>query len=371
VSVLALVASALLLATPRVLVYFGLIGPSARDRIAEAERMVRAAESYGATSEGAALAAARQELETARRQVAAGNGRAAREAAGRAVAKATDAQAAALVREREAEQRAQAVVEELDHQVNELENMFDEVSRDLSRERRSALLKMMREARKSAASVFLAHDEKRYKDALAHEQQARKALAETRGALQEAGARPRRDAASPAGSPGPVGRAEPAPSTLPVPYESAGACPFECCTYRTWTVRRATDVRASRRAGAPAAFRVSAGEKVEALTGVVVVDKPGRGRAPHDVTLEGLPLRSGDEVVVLHPVGEGYWRVWRDGRTANAQVGDPQPASSRWQPDVQMAEKPRYTWWVQLRDARGRTGWVDQPDNFGDKDRCA
>jgi hypothetical protein len=130
-------------------------------------------------------------------------------------------------------------------------------------------------------------------------------------------------------------------------------------------------VRQARQVGAPITFRLASGEKVEALTGVVVVSRAGRGRAPRDTPVEGLPLRAGDEVAILHPVGEGYWRVWRAGRTGNAQVGDPLPATSPAQPDVQMLEKPEFTWWVQVRDARGRTGWTSQPENFGNKDRCA
>ena len=38
-----------------------------------------------------------------------------------------------------------------------------------------------------------------------------------------------------------------------LPYESPGACPFECCTYRTWTVEAHTELlrqhRRVRRAG--------------------------------------------------------------------------------------------------------------------------
>ena len=286
-----------------------------------------------------------------------------------AIAQATEAQGAALVRAADSEKRAHEVVEDLDDQVNELEGMFDQVTPDLSREQRSALVKNMREARMSAASVFLAHDEKRFADALAHEQQARSAVARTRAALEAAGAR-RRSPSPSSASAGPAAT-PPSPTDVTVPYEAAGACPFECCTYRTWSVERATEVRSERDAGAAVAFRLTAGEKVEALTGAVVVSRAGRGRAPRDATVQGMPLRAGDEVAILHPVGEGFWSVWRGGRTFNAQVGDPQPAGSRAQPEVQMVEKPQFTWWVHIRDARGRTGWTNRPEDFGGKDRCA
>lgn len=187
-SALALATSVILLVAPRLLAYFGLIGPSVEDRIAEAERAVRAAESYGAKPDATALAAARQELETARRHAAEGNPRAARAAAARAGERAKEAQATALVEEGDAERQAHAVVEDLDGQVNELENVYEALSPSLTREGRSALLRKMRAARKAAASVFLAHDEKRFADALAHEAEARRVLSETRAALEAAGA---------------------------------------------------------------------------------------------------------------------------------------------------------------------------------------
>ena len=185
-SATALVLAVLILLAPRVLDYLGLIGPTAADRIAEAERAVRTAESYGATAEAPGMAAARREMEEARRLAAAGDERGGRAAALRAVARASVAQAAALTAEGQAKARARRVVEELDAEVNALEDLFEEVSPAASRDTRSALLKKMRAARKSAASVFLAHDEHRFEDALSAEDEARRALADTRAALEAA-----------------------------------------------------------------------------------------------------------------------------------------------------------------------------------------
>ena len=175
-----------ILVAPRVLNYLGLIGPTAEDRIAEAERAVRTAESYGASVDAPAMAAARRELDEARRLKTAGDERGGRAAALRAVARASEAQATALVGEGQARQRARRVVEELDEQVNQLEHLYEEVSPGVSREARSVLLKKMRAARKSAAAVFLANDEQRWDDALKAEQEARTALADTRTALEAA-----------------------------------------------------------------------------------------------------------------------------------------------------------------------------------------
>jgi hypothetical protein len=371
----ALAAALLLLLAPRVLDHFGLIGPSAEDRIAEAERAVRAAESYGARPDWPSVAGARQELEAARRLAAQGNHRLARRAARRAMDRATEAQAAALVAGGQAERRVKAVVEDLDGQVNELEDMFEALPAELTRDGRSALQKKMREARKAAATVFLANDEKRFADALAREQEARRALAQTRAALEAAGA-PRRPAPGvrPVVAPSPSVTA-PAPAAGPtspaVPYVSEGACPFECCTYRTWTVERATETRVERKKDAPVSFALHPGDKVQALTGAVLVSRLGRARAPRDMTLPGLALRAGDEVSVLHPVGEGFWLVWKDGKTASAQVNERPAAGGRGEPELRLLEKPHFTWWVLVRPPQGRPGWSNQPENFGNKDRCA
>jgi hypothetical protein len=185
-STLALAIAGVLLVGPRLLAYFGVIGPSVQDRIAEAERAMHAAESYGARPDSAAMVAARQELETARRLAGQGRDRAARQAAQRARARATEAQAAALVNEGLAEQKAHAVVQDLDREVNDLENLYAKVSPGLDRPARSALQKRMRDARRAAAIVFLAHDEKRFADALAREGEARRVLAEMRAVLEGA-----------------------------------------------------------------------------------------------------------------------------------------------------------------------------------------
>lgn len=67
---------------------------------------------------------------------------------------------------------------------------------------------------------------------------------------------------------------QPRPS---LPYESHGACPFECCTYREWSVDRDTDVFGDYRAKTPAKFHLKRGQKVAALTGVVVTTRLGVG----------------------------------------------------------------------------------------------
>src|SRR5262245_47378339 len=80
--------------------------------------------------------------------------------------------------------------------------------------------------------------------------------------------------ASAAGSSGP-----------PVPFEDVGACPFEGCVYREWRANAPVNVRSGRQPNDPIAFTLKPGEKVRAVTGIVVTLKPGRVtfRAPVDL----------------------------------------------------------------------------------------
>src|SRR5882724_10061173 len=88
----------------------------------------------------------------------------------------------------------------------------------------------------------------------------------------------------------------------PLPFEDHGACPFECCTYRDWTVETMTELHAARSLQAPVVFSVKPGEKVVGLNGVVVTRKPGRAVVVDHIELEGSPrapsvtLKPGDLV---------------------------------------------------------------------------
>jgi hypothetical protein len=88
------------------------------------------------------------------------------------------------------------------------------------------------------------------------------------------------------------------------------------------------------------------------------------------MTLDKLRLQAGDEVSVLHPLGEGFWLVWKDGQTASALLNERPSVRPVGDPELLLAEKPDFTWWVLVRPAQGRPAWSDQPENFGNKDRC-
>ncbi len=189
IAIVAVVVSLLLWLAPRVLTELGVLGPSAEDRIAAAERTLRAAESYGASPATPGYAAAGQARADARSQLAAGVQRDARRQARRATDLAIAVQRQALVETEQRRRRAEALVQEFDARINALEDRFDRVTPGLPKPAVSALVSRMKEARQAAGAVFLAWEKGQPDRVLAGEAAARKAVEEAARELDEA-ARP-------------------------------------------------------------------------------------------------------------------------------------------------------------------------------------
>jgi hypothetical protein len=163
-----------------------------------------------------------------------------------------------------------------------------------------------------------------------------------------------------------------------VPYFSWNACPFECCRYGNWTALRDVTVRARRSTTAPAAFVVRKGERVRAVTGVVVTRRLGVVRALKPLSLgEGrhhVQVRAGQSFYILHYWGEGYFAFWFDGATySDARYITPTSTEPHALPGagVELVVTPKWEWWVRLRTSRGRTGWVSGNRGFDGSDSCA
>jgi hypothetical protein len=165
-----------------------------------------------------------------------------------------------------------------------------------------------------------------------------------------------------------------------LPFESPGACPFECCTYRAWTVKADTAILAERRDGAPVRFTVKQGEQVTGVTGVVVTTRWGRAVATRARTVgqRKIQVEAGEGLLLLHYLGEGFWKYWLRGGFDEDFLPDPENCqrsaarSSKMFAEcaVQAREIPRTTWWVQVRNARGQKGWTRQVDRFSGMDAC-
>ena len=161
----------------------------------------------------------------------------------------------------------------------------------------------------------------------------------------------------------------PAGQKPPKDYVAKGACPFECCQYRDWTVEKSTVLYAepgSRKAVGTAAK----GTRVRGLTGEVRLTPE-----PVGVVFDG-EFRAGTIVFLLDYMGEGFGRVYADGKTVTAEVSGTlrycfHPSGNCWGETLFPPDTGRKSvWWVKVRLGNGVVGWTDQGDSFGNKDAC-
>jgi hypothetical protein len=185
IAILALVISAALWIVPRVLTELGMMGPTPEEGVANADRALGAARTYGAASLPV-FQKAEHERDRARELAQSGHTREARRAAEEATALATEAQKQALVRRSDAQERAQVVYTDLDKQINDLEKLYSATAPGLEKQQVGELLSLMKVTRQSAGVVFLAYEQKDWAGVLGGEARAREVIAGTRQALQSA-----------------------------------------------------------------------------------------------------------------------------------------------------------------------------------------
>ena len=147
-----------------------------------------------------------------------------------------------------------------------------------------------------------------------------------------------------------------------MPFVDKGACPFECCTYREWTVDKATAVRSAMRDSSSIAFRLRKGERVRGLTGSVITSQAGEVRVLKRTKIGPFTAKPGDTLYLLTYVGEGFHRVWYRGKITEEETWD--------KSTFRQIREPKAVWWVKVRNSKGQIGWSREPDNFGNKDQC-
>lgn len=164
----------------------------------------------------------------------------------------------------------------------------------------------------------------------------------------------------------------------PASFSDAGACPFECCTYREWTVQKDTPLRAKPNDAARRIGTARKGTKVQGVTGVVIVTKPGRIEVLKSHTGEsGHAYKPGDTVWVYTERGEGFFRVWHDGEMYDEEAAFMYQGKGGFDRCVdegscwgRRKSFPSSVWWVKVRTAGGTVGWSRTPENFGNVDAC-
>jgi putative ABC transport system permease protein len=137
-----------------------------------------------------------------------------------------------------------------------------------------------------------------------------------------------------------------------------GACPFECCVYRTWRGTGEVPLRDAPERPAPITFRIPAGEPFNADSGFVRITGVSVLAVEESVNAGPTTFAPGDTLVVLDYVGEGFFNVWDSERVWQvsgfwgAEVGDPKAS---------LVGGDRYAreWWVHASTGGGRKGWLD------------
>jgi hypothetical protein len=172
----AIALAVLLLVAPRVLRHLGVMGPRPAELVESAARSLEAARTYGAGQELSAYRAAEVELEKARRLLAEGSKQGARKAALQASEQAIAAQRQALARREDERRTGQAVVDEVDRRLNQLEELYAQVTPRLDKATTGRLLVRMKEARQEGAGLILAYEQGNYRKVMDDEAEVRASL---------------------------------------------------------------------------------------------------------------------------------------------------------------------------------------------------
>jgi hypothetical protein len=151
----------------------------------------------------------------------------------------------------------------------------------------------------------------------------------------------------------------PAPA---LPYYDWKACPFEGCAYRQWTARSEVAVYDTYQDNRKQIAKLSKGDKVTAVTGVVITFQPGVIHLDRDYP--EAALKRGDTILTYTYQGEGFSSVWFQGQF----ISEFDISFAKW-PDgsgcggahcaATYVDLGKKVWWVQVDLASGRTGWVE------------
>ena len=147
-----------------------------------------------------------------------------------------------------------------------------------------------------------------------------------------------------------------------LPFLDWKACPFEGCAYREWTARNSVTVYDSWKPERQQIAKLSAGDKVTGLTGLVITYKPGLIRMEKD--LPEQKLKRGDTILTYAYRGEGFSAVWFNGR----YYPEFDISFAKW-PDgtgcggehcaAKCVDQGKKSWWAQIKLKDDRTGWVN------------
>lgn len=165
-----------------------------------------------------------------------------------------------------------------------------------------------------------------------------------------------------------------------MPFSDHGGCPFECCQYGQWTARSRAKAFAEQSKTAPVAFTIRAGQKVQAVAGVVVTRRVGVVRMQTTTTFNvvdfetnkpsKLTIPAGKEVYTLHLIGEGVALFWYQGAAYSTELYAETVHLGNVNFPWDVRSLPVTEWWVKVKDAHGAIGWLLNPQDFHGMDAC-
>ena len=149
------------------------------------------------------------------------------------------------------------------------------------------------------------------------------------------------------------------------PVVRKNVCPFECCVYREWTAIGEIPVYAAEGDTTVVAFTMSDGEPFTAIEGNVHLDRLGLvavHRSVTDTIYDTYHYESGDTLVVLDYLGEGFFTAWLSGRMLEVEgfwmFEDPDEHETDNGPAWTVVAEPDPHWWVRVQTVDDRNGWI-------------
>lgn len=168
----------------------------------------------------------------------------------------------------------------------------------------------------------------------------------------------------------------PADEGPPLPLTITDVFAGECSTYgKKWVARKPVSVRTEPSSDAPVIRQIGARESFVALTGNVVTLKAGVVRVKARTKFRPIisndkygpveTAQKGDRIYLLRFNGENAFDIWFKGRVIRnvEPFWDANLTNDSWKAEgkaTAVAESsPENRWYVQVKDAKGQTGWID------------
>jgi hypothetical protein len=138
-------------------------------------------------------------------------------------------------------------------------------------------------------------------------------------------------------------------------YIDKDVCPGEWCRFGDWTATRDIPIYKLPNSTEPPIDKIKKDQTVKAITGNAYV-KPQK----YVLTSKGNGQTKSEVIWVLTYQGEGFFRVWENGKIQNKELG-----FSPYGPDIFLPYE--VDWWVKFELPNGVIGWAKIDGGFKDE----